>query len=54
MDFLRKSHIVFKVVDASDEIKAEAETFATTSITFCEDTKDLCVRPQQKEAKHLE
>ena len=41
MDILRKSRVesAFDVVNAGDKVRAEAEAFATATVTFCEDTK---------------
>ena len=43
MDLLRKSQLKseFNVVNAHDEVEAEAEAFAAVVVTPCEDTKDF-------------
>ncbi len=42
-DLLRKSQLKseFNVVNARDEVEAEAEAFAAAPATPCEDTKDF-------------
>ena len=41
VDLLRKSRVEseFNVVNAGDEVEAEAETFTTATVAFSEDTK---------------